>query len=107
MNIPKRFNLFGRTIDVVFIDGPFVERPETSAFASYRQNRIEINPNRAISGNDDQLAQTFCHELVHFILYHSGVAYRGKDPSRMHQDEEFVDLTSQLLHQALSTAEYE
>lgn len=65
-----------------------------------------MNPNRAVSGNDEQLEQNFCHELVHFIIYHSGSAYRGKDHSQMHHDEEFIDLTGQLLHQALSTMEY-
>ena len=107
MRIPKRFKLFGRTIEVVWEQGPFVERPECAAFACYRQNRIEMNPNPAISGGPEQQEQSFMHEMVHFITYHSGVAYRGKDHSRMHQDEEFVDLTAQLLHQALSTMEYD
>ena len=106
MKIPKRFKLFGRTIEVVWDQGPFIERPECAAFACYRQNRIEMNPNTAVSGTVEQQEQNFLHELVHFITYHSGAAYRGDDARLMHQDEEFVDLTSQLLHQAMSTMEY-
>ena len=107
MKIPKRFKLFGKTINVSWSDDPFVERPEASAFASYRKDEIQINPNRAISGNDDQIAQSFCHELMHFIMYHAGPSCREKDHSRMHRDEEFVDLCGNLLHQALDTMEYE
>lgn len=107
MKIPSRFKLFGRTIEIVFDSAPFVERPETAAFASYRLNRIEMNPNRAISGNDEQLAQSFLHEVMHFITYHAGSSYKGTEHHLMHQDEEFVDLCSQLLHQALTTMEYD
>ena len=107
MNIPSRFQLFGRTIEVVWDSSVFTEHPETAAFASYRKNCIEMNPNRAISGNDEQVAQTFCHELMHFITYHAGAALREKDHSLMHRDEEFIDLCGNLLHQALSTMEYD
>lgn len=92
MKIPNRFKLFGMTIEIVWDKEPFVERPEVSAFSSYRKNRIELNPNRSISGNDEQVEQTFFHELMHFITYHAGSSYRGKDHSIMHQDEEFIDL---------------
>lgn len=65
-----------------------------------------MNPNTAVSGGAERQEQTFMHELVHFIIYHSGAAYRGKDHAVMHQDEAFIDLTAQLLHQALTTMEY-
>ena len=107
MKIPKRFKLFGRTIEVVFDPQPFIERPECAAFACYRQDRIQINPNRAISGSDSQNEQHFYHELMHFILYHAGSSYKGKDHSAMHRDEELVDLCGQLLHQVISTMEFE
>ena len=55
----------------------------------------------------EQLEQTFYHELMHFILYYAGASYRGKDNSQMHRDEEFVDLCSNLLHQAMSTMTFE
>jgi hypothetical protein len=39
--------------------------------------------------------QTYCHELVHAILFTMG---------KMEHDEEFVDAFAHLLHQALLTA---
>ena len=107
MKIPKRFKLFGRTIEVVFDEALFVERPECSGFASYRMGKIELNPSKFLYGKADQKEQTFYHELMHFILYHAGSSYSGEDHNNMHQDEPFVDLCSNLLHQAISTMEFE
>lgn len=99
--------LFGRTIEVVFSENHFVERPEASGFASYRNGEIQINPNPAVYGKPDQREETFCHELVHFLTFHAGSSLREKDHAMMHTDEEFVDLLGNLLHQALSTMEYD
>jgi len=107
VKIPKRFKLFGRTIEVVFDPLPFVERSDCSGFASYRLGQIELNPSQFIYGKPDQKEQTFYHELMHFILYHAGSSYKGTDNALMHQDEEFVDLCGNLLHQAISTMEFE
>lgn len=107
MDIPVRFKLFARTISVVWTEGPFVERPECSAFSSFRLDQIQMNPNPVVGGpNDDRSKQSFCHELMHFILYHTGAAFRGDDPTLMHRDEDFVDLCGNMLHQVLETAEY-
>lgn len=43
---------------------------------------------------------------MHFIFYYSGAAYQGK-ADYMQQDEGFVDMVGGLLHQALSTMEYD
>ena len=107
MKIPKRFKLFARTIEVVWVEEPFVEHPEASGFASYRKGCIELNPNKFLYGKDDQKEQTFYHELMHFILYHAGASYKGEDNNLMHKDEEFVDLCGNLLHQAISTMEFD
>lgn len=105
--IPSRFKLFGQTIEVSHSFQSFVENPEASGFASYRTGTIEINPNPALYGKPHQKEQTFYHELMHFILYHAGSSYKGDYHTRMHKDEEFVDLCGNLLHQAISTFEYD
>lgn len=106
MRIPKRFKLFGQTIEVVFDGKPFVESDGYNGFASYRTNRIEIRPStEAQPRTQTQLEQTFCHELMHYIIYHSEAAITGKK-DYPHQEEGFIELASHILHQALSTMEF-
>jgi len=105
--IPSRFKLFGRTIEVLWEAENFIEKPECSGFASYRRGCIELNPNPVIYGKPEQKLQSFYHELMHFIFYHAGASYKGTDHTNMHCDEEFVDLCSNLLHQALITMEFD
>lgn len=107
MKVPKHFKLMGQTIQVVFLPEIFVEKDGFYGFSSYRQNQIQLRPSTSINPlTDEQICQTFCHELMHFILYHAGNAYKGKE-EYMHQDEGFVDLCGHLLHQALITMEYD
>jgi predicted SprT family Zn-dependent metalloprotease len=103
--VPKRFKLLGQTITVVSDINMFIEKLDVVAFACYRTNEIQLNP-AMMYKNQEQNEHAFLHELVHFILYHAQSAYKNKD-SYMHQDEDFVDLTANLLHQALTTMEYE
>ena len=106
MKIPKRFKLMGQTIEVEYQSDHFRDNGWEGT-ASYRRNKIILQPNSdAVPLKPEMLEQTFMHELVHFVLYHSGAAYTGKR-DYMHQDEGFVDLTASLLHQALTTMEYE
>ena len=107
MKIPTRFRLFGQTITVCFDPEKFIENDDIYGACSYRRNEIQLRPStktRPLSS--EQIAQTFWHELTHFVLYHAGAAYSGKS-NYMHQDEGFVDLVGSLLHQAVSTFEFE
>ena len=107
MKIPGRFKLLGQTISVVFVPGEFTERDGAHGFASYRLNQIQLRPPTETHPlSAEQIGQTFCHELTHFILFHAGAAYTCKDDD-MHRDEGFVDLFGSLLHQALTTMEYD
>ncbi len=109
MNIPSRFKLFGQTIEVVLSHKPFVtaERDGCVGFASYRLNQIQISPDcEGRPRTQEQIEQTFLHELVHHISYLAGGTVRLKGDAYLHQQEEFVDLFASLLHQALTTAEY-
>jgi len=105
MRIPKRFKLMGQTIEVTWDTVHFAEKTDVCGFASYRTNEIQMNPNMPYK-SDSQREQTFLHELMHFVVYHSQTA-KAKDCDYLHQDEPFIDLTAHLLHQALTTMEYE
>ena len=106
MKIPNKFKLFGQTIKVVCDHSFFTEKDGYCGFASYRANQIQLlpsTPTRPLT--DEQISQTFCHELMHFIIYHAEASCSGK-ADFMHQDEGFIDLCGSLLHQALTTMEF-
>jgi predicted SprT family Zn-dependent metalloprotease len=105
MRIPKRFRLMGQVIEVTRRESDFIESSDRVAFASYRTNEIQLNPMMSYkSASQDEHA--FLHELMHFIFFYSGAACKGKT-KWIHQDEDFVDLSANLLHQALTTMEYD
>ena len=100
MKIPKRFKLFGQTIEVEMQD--FLnDKTDCRGQAKYRENKIylQIIDGKYYSRPTTNMEQTFCHELVHWIL------------SMMHEkideDVKFIEIFSGLLHQALTTMEYE
>lgn len=106
MKIPKSFQLLGQTIRVVFRPEKFTEHDGNTGFASYRLNEIQLCPSTETHPlTDKQIEQVFWHELTHFVLYHSGAAYSGKE-DYMHKEEGFVDLVGSLLHQAVTTFNY-
>lgn len=100
--IPTRFKLLGQTINVVFDASLFVEKDGYRGFASYRLNEIQLKPGL----KKDLTERAFCHELTHFIIYHAEAALSGKE-DYPHQDEGFIELCGGLLHQALTTFEYD
>ena len=96
MRIPKQFQLYGQTIEVIYdntldyVDG---RRGE----ADYRRNRITLQaPGEMIPYPRSHLEQAFIHELVHFLF-----DMAGYDEDR--RDEVKVERISNLLHQALTT----
>lgn len=107
MKIPKRFKLFGATVDVV--DNPKLQWERGwSGSASYDKHKIELVPiSDSFEVSRASYEQTFCHELSHFLCYYAGGVINSKIGGYLHQDEEFVDLLGVLLHQAITTMEYE
>jgi len=107
MKIPSRFKLLGATIEVV--DNPrLVAEENWAGAAKYRDHRIELVPiSDAYVVPQAKLEQTFCHEMAHFLCYHAGGAINHELKNYLHKNEEFVDLLGCLLHQALSTMEYD
>jgi predicted SprT family Zn-dependent metalloprotease len=108
MKIPKRFKLLGHTIEVEENDTLVHER-NWNGSACYEEMKIELLPitkqhPKAIT----KYEQVFCHELAHFLIYYSGaVVNHHFDGKYLHQNEEFIDLLGSLIHQTLSTMEYE
>jgi len=103
--IPKRFKLLGQTINVSIDENDFINMDDWVGKAIYKSNKICILPSTDKNPiNQEQLDQTFCHELMHFITFHAGSSYSGKE-DYMHRDEGFIELMGSLLHQALTTFE--
>jgi predicted SprT family Zn-dependent metalloprotease len=100
VRIPKSFNLLGKTITVeddprlIFTDG-------ANGMAHYRTSRIRLQPHcheQPVLAVDRE--HTFLHELVHHILV-------SMEQQKLNDDEKFVNLFSGLLHQAITTMEYD
>lgn len=103
MKIPKRFKLLGSTIEVKDNQSLLISHNWAGA-ADYNKHVIEIVPaSDAFNVSETKIEQTFCHELMHFILYYGGGVVDGC----IHQNEELVEILGCLLHQALTTMEYE
>lgn len=96
--IPKQFELHGQTIRIEFEPSMANDRGCVGE-SKMKENKLLLQT--SVSGHvcsQEYIEQTFCHELVHFILLHMGSDKNG--------DEVFVDTFGHLLHQALVTAEY-
>jgi hypothetical protein len=103
LKIPKRFKLLGATVEVVENPKLLVENCWAGS-ADYNQHVIEMMPlSEAFPVSKAKYEQTFCHELMHFLLYYGGAAVE----EALHQNEELVEQLGCMLHQVLTTMEYE
>ena len=102
-DIPVSFHLFGEEIRVEYrVDLRYKE--DWSGTAEFRQNRILLQaPSDATPTPTDKLVHTFLHELVHFLLFCAEEA----DEPELHTRERLVDRLSGLLHQALTTMQFQ
>jgi len=99
MKIPKRFKLFGQTITVEFVD----RDAEVNGLSEYRRNKILLMRQVGDSKRTrEQIEHTFCHELMHWLLYHAG---EDQFDPPLHRREYLVDRLAGLLHQALTSEE--
>ena len=100
MQIPKRFKLLGHTIEVEYdpmLDG----RNGILGEARYTSNTIALQPNTdTYKRPDSQQEHVFLHELTHHIL-------NEMNEHELNGNEKFVDVFSGLLHQALTTMEFD
>lgn len=91
MNIPGKFELFGRTIKVVYreLDG------DTCAQWEAQKDLITIKPNLP----PDLREQCFFHEFLH-------AAFDSLGRDDLSRNEKFVDTLAGLIHQCLKSAKY-
>jgi len=100
VRIPVSFYLFGQKITVEYVD-LLVENEDATGLSLYRKNVIQLQKNNnGVARPQSQFESTFLHELMHFVFF-----MLGKNDLR--NDEVLVDSIARLLHQALTTAEYE
>lgn len=100
MTIPTSFKLYGQTIQVKFAKD-ILGKDDLVGYAEFRTNTIYLAPSTDVyPRSQEQIEQTFCHELLHFILH-----FAGED--KLRKNEKFVDVLAYLLHQVLTTIEEE
>tara|TARA_R110000868_G_scaffold218445_1_gene468681 strand:- start:810 stop:1118 length:309 start_codon:yes stop_codon:yes gene_type:complete len=99
MIIPSSFNMLGQTIVVKYDNKYCAENECFGRFISYDNVIIIASKYKAEKGwrkyKQSIVESTFCHELAHCILYHSG------NPDWM--NEQLVESIAGLLHQYLTT----
>lgn len=100
MKIPKRFMLYGQSVEVGY-DPALLHKDDARGLAIYRDNKIVLQSSSESNPiPQGQIEQAFCHELMHFLFNAAGY-------SEDRADEAKVDRLGHLLHQALETAIYE
>ena len=98
MQIPESFQLHGQTYHVKN-DPTLTNRTDNRGETKPRTNEILLQINtETVPIPQTMVEQTFCHELMHCLLIHA--------ESKMGDDEKFVNLMGNLLHQALTTMSY-
>ena len=100
MKIPKRFKLLGHTVEVKDEPAGHYEKGRHGA-CNFEAKWIKITP-RSDSHpvTQSSVEHTFIHELVHMCIYHT-------EQHQLNDNEGFIDSLAGLIHQALTTAEYE
>jgi hypothetical protein len=94
VNIPRRFQIMGHTIDVQVIAPKDWKHKGCVGYFDPANYTIAIKRSRP-----SQMAHVFFHELTHAVL-----AVMSHD---LYEDETFVDSFGGLLAQALSSAKYD
>lgn len=97
--IPRKFEMLGRTIEVVY-DDKLLYKENVVGEARYREGKIILQPSTEEHPiSEDGLIQNFLHELLHFVLYEAG-------EKELTKDERLVDLFSGLLTQFFKTRSF-
>lgn len=103
MKIPVRFKLLGHTIEVSNDNQRYFDKGSFGA-CCYEGKWIKlVQPSEHHPITQGSLEHTFCHELTHMLLYYADAAANVN----LRDNEGFVDLLAGLLHQALTTMEYD
>lgn len=99
--IPKRFNLAGQEIQVVWDNEYMLDREILGEVTlDYNVIKLATKGRGAKELPKERIEQVYFHEVVHAIL-----DTMGKD--KLSSSEEFVEGFSSLLYQVLKTSKYE
>ncbi len=100
MQIPKRFKLLGYTIEVKEEPAAYWENGRYGA-CTIEGGWIKIAPiSEAHPVSQSSVERTFFHELTHLCL-------DCTEQADLSKNEKFVDAFAGLLHQAVTTMEYD
>jgi predicted SprT family Zn-dependent metalloprotease len=100
VKIPTRFKLLGHTVEVSYDPQQFYARGNHGC-SNFEGKYIKLVPvDSTFPVTQSSVEHTFLHELVHMCLYHT-------EQTALNDNEKFVDLLAGLLHQALTTMEYD
>lgn len=100
MRIPISFMLFGEKITVEQCDA-LLENDDCVGQALYRKNKIQLQRSTpSIARPTTHIEVSFLHELVHWI-------FKVLEEDELRKNEKLVECVGKLLHQALTTAEYD
>jgi len=98
-SIPKKFKLFGTTVNVVF-DNKRMDEESTIGLSEWKKSLITLcNKSNGEEINEDVIIDTYYHEKVHTILDSMGEV-------KLSGNEKFVEVFSKLLRQSDNTAEF-
>lgn len=97
MKIPKSFQLFGTTINVIFDDEKCTDK-SLYGESIYSSKKIMLCDNLGIKKlSEDTIMDTFYHEKIHMIL-------DSMSEHELSSNEKFVDIFAKLLRQSDVTA---
>ena len=98
MKIPKRFKIFGHTVEVKK-SADYEDKEGGQGVAQLNKNRIIIQCNEALKRPATRMEQCYLHEVIHMIF--SELNY-----TKEADNEQMVDQVASALHQVLTTSEY-
>ena len=99
MKIPKKYKLFGTTVNVVW-DNKRLNDKGVYGLTDYGRSEIILSTTQGVDKlSEDRIIDTFYHERTHSIL-------DAMNEQDLTFNEKFVDVFSKLLRQADESAEY-
>ena len=100
MKIPKRFKLMGQTIEIVY-DASLNDVDDNVGQTRYRRNQIVLQSHvEGVFRLPSSIEKTFLHELFHWLFHMAG-------EEELRNNERLIAVLAGLLHQAMTTMEYE
>ncbi len=103
--IPKRFKLFGKTIEVEQTNDLSANR-DLVGVGNLKTHKIQVQTNcDGYTIKDDEIALSFLHEAMHFVMY--DMEFRLEDGNYAYRNEQFCNILALCLHQMFTTMEYD